>query len=187
MSQHLLFGPQLPNASALQTTGNLGVYGDRNCLSKVSSINWGTLTPGQSKKVTVYARNEGNQTIFLFLMPQNWNPVSVSNYLAFSWTMQNIKITKGGVAQVTLILYVSLYVTGVSTFSFNIVFNGSDHLLGDFNKNGVVDLKDVMEVATAYGSSPGSPKWNSVCDLNGDLVVDMKDYLIVCKNYGQRS
>jgi hypothetical protein len=92
---------------------------------------------------------------------------------------------KGEIAEVTLILYVSLYAAGVTTFSFEIIFTGLDQLLGDVNKDGIVDLKDVYEVARAYGSRPDSPNWNPSCDLNEDSFVDMKDYAIVCKNYGQ--
>jgi hypothetical protein len=185
ISQHLLFGPKLPNASALQIAGSLGIYRDQNCLSKVSSIDWGSLTPGESRNAKVYVRNESNQTLFLSVTPQNWNPVSASNCLCFSWTIGNSKMEKGEIAEVTLILYVSLYASGVTTFSFEIIFTGLDQLLGDVNKDGIVDLKDVYEVARAYGSRPDSPNWNPNCDLNEDLFIDIKDYTIVCKNYGQ--
>jgi hypothetical protein len=184
LSQHLLFTPQVPNASALQTPGNLGVYADKNCLTKISSINWGTLTRGETKKVIVYVRNESNQTIYLLLTPQDWSPLIISSYLTFSSTMLSTKMAKSGIAQVTLILYVSLYAAATS-FTFNIVLSGSDHLLGDVNKDGIVDLKDVTKVAKAYGSTPSSPGWDPNCDINMDLVVDLKDYFIVCKNYGQ--
>ena len=57
--------------------------------------------------------------------------------------------------------------------------------LGDVNRDGKVDLKDVYMLGRAYGSSLGHPRWNVACDINGDLKIDLKDYFIVCRNYGK--
>ncbi|MDH7563918.1 MAG: CARDB domain-containing protein [Candidatus Bathyarchaeota archaeon] len=56
---------------------------------------------------------------------------------------------------------------------------------GDVNGDGVVDLKDYLIVAAAFGSYPGHPRWNPVADINRDNMVDLKDVFIVAKNYGQ--
>lgn len=56
---------------------------------------------------------------------------------------------------------------------------------GDVNGDRKVDLKDVYAVAKAYGSFPGHPRWNPMCDINNDGKVDLKDYYITCKNYGK--
>lgn len=59
-------------------------------------------------------------------------------------------------------------------------------LLGDINKDCVVNLKDVYVVALAFGSSPGHPNWNAACDINRNNKVDLTDYSIVCSNYGKK-
>ncbi|MBS7632929.1 hypothetical protein KEJ15_04815 [Candidatus Bathyarchaeota archaeon] len=57
-------------------------------------------------------------------------------------------------------------------------------LIGDVNGDGTVDLKDVLLVALAYGSSIGDPRYQSNLDINDDGVVDLKDYLITVMHYG---
>ena len=55
----------------------------------------------------------------------------------------------------------------------------------DVNGDNKVDLKDVFAVALAYGSYPGTPKWNENYDFNKDEKIDLKDYYYVCMNYGK--
>jgi uncharacterized protein (DUF2141 family) len=58
-------------------------------------------------------------------------------------------------------------------------------LTGDVNGDGKVDGKDLGAVASAFGSYPGSQRWNPSCDLNGDGHVDGKDLGIVAANFGK--
>ncbi|MDH7564842.1 MAG: dockerin type I domain-containing protein [Candidatus Bathyarchaeota archaeon] len=57
-------------------------------------------------------------------------------------------------------------------------------LIGDVNGDGTVDLKDVLAVALAYGSSIGNPRYKPNLDINDDGTVDLKDYLITVVHYG---
>jgi PKD repeat protein len=57
--------------------------------------------------------------------------------------------------------------------------------LFDVNNDGQIDLIDVFRVALAYGSYPGHPKWDPVCDFNKDNSVDLIDYFLVCMHYGE--
>lgn len=59
------------------------------------------------------------------------------------------------------------------------------YLIGDINKDGKVDIRDVAIVAKAFGSYPGFPNWNPVADLNGDGKVDIRDVSIVAKQFGK--
>jgi hypothetical protein len=190
------------NASAVSTTANVGVYWDANFQNNVSSISWGNLTLWDPAKVEVYARNEGNASFFLALLPENWNPVNVSQYLNFQWTSDNISVGVGMAVKVTITLSVAMsYVTaptngGLVSFSFNIVFEGLDHLLGDLNRDGVVNILDVNIVSAAYGShgpnydypgEPASPNWNPVADLTNSNVVNAWDLAFVMSEYGEHS
>ncbi len=56
--------------------------------------------------------------------------------------------------------------------------------LGDVNQDGKVDFFDVLIFAAAYGSSPGSSRWNPYCDINGNGTVDFLDLLVLAANYG---
>jgi hypothetical protein len=58
-------------------------------------------------------------------------------------------------------------------------------IVGDVNGDGKVNLIDVFAVALAYGSYPGSPKWNPNYDINNDGKIDLIDYFIAALNYGK--
>jgi hypothetical protein len=65
---------------------------------------------------------------------------------------------------------------------------------GDVNGDGVVDTTDGNMIAAAYGSIPGSPKWNLAADIwpastshppVADNEVDLNDQLLWSNNYGR--
>jgi len=54
--------------------------------------------------------------------------------------------------------------------------NDDDRILGD----------DFSLLAMAYGSRPGSPKWDARADFNGDSAVTVADFSLLAANYSQR-
>jgi hypothetical protein len=60
---------------------------------------------------------------------------------------------------------------------------------GDINKDGVVDLRDLVILAKAYGSKPGDTKWNPDADIDGNsvgvvgFVVGLSDLVFLAANY----
>jgi uncharacterized protein (DUF2141 family) len=58
------------------------------------------------------------------------------------------------------------------------------HKLGDVNRDGKIDMRDIGLITLAYGSTPGTPKWNPDADLNGDGVIDDKDLEIARTHFG---
>ena len=58
-------------------------------------------------------------------------------------------------------------------------------ILGDIDGNGVVEIKDLVLLAQAYGSKPGDPNWNSSADLNNSQVVDLLDLVTLAQHYGK--
>lgn len=57
-------------------------------------------------------------------------------------------------------------------------------LSGDVNKDGVVDLLDVVVLSGSYGATSGSPRYDPDADLNIDGVVDLRDVAIISGCYG---
>jgi len=174
------------SASALEATNNIGLYWDKDCKKPVSLIKWGVLSPNQTKKITLYVRNEGNEGIFLVVNPTNWNPQSASKYLAFSYYLQDSKIEAGQVINLALMLYVKPDIKGIANFNFDLVFEAREYSLGDINKDGVVDLLDLVIVTKAFGSTPTSPNWNPEADLNNDEIINICDITIVTVSYNKK-
>jgi hypothetical protein len=184
----LYFKPSIPSVSAVETTGAIGVYSNRRCTRSLSSISWGSLAPGQTREVTAYVRNEGNETLYPYVETVNWQPQNASQWLTFSWTRQNTTIEIGQVDQINQTLQVAPdFPGGFSSFSFNIVYFGEDHLLGDINNDGVVNMRDLAIIAAAYGSTPGTPRWNPAADIGGFGVIDMRDVALLVADMGATS
>lgn len=59
------------------------------------------------------------------------------------------------------------------------------HLIGDVNRDGVIDTLDNILVMNAFGSTPSSPDWNPDCDLNQDLAINIEDLSLVGSHFGR--
>lgn len=173
------------NVSAVEVTGNIGIYWDENCSVRVYSVDWGVLSPSEVKKVVVYVRNEGNESFLLVSTLANWNPENASLYLDFSCSCNYKRVKLDEVVNVTLSLLVSPYTTGISNFSFDIIFEIKTHLLGDINRDGVVDLYDAVIVCSIFGYTPQDSNWNPDADLNKNGVIDIYDVVLLTSDYGK--
>jgi hypothetical protein len=112
----------------LQSVGTVkalgvGVYWDSGCSQTVSSIDWGLAEPGAVKNVTVYMRNEDNAPITLSLQTANWNPPNAADYISLSWNYNGEMIDLNQVIGVTLSLSISSSITGITSFSFDIIIS----------------------------------------------------------------
>jgi len=119
----------LSNSRTLQSSGtvkavNIGVYWDSGCTNATSTIGWGMLSPGESKNVTVYLRNEGNVALRSNMTVQNWVPTGSSSYIGLVWNRENQTVAVGSVVTAVLTLSVSPSITGITDFSFDIVITG---------------------------------------------------------------
>lgn len=171
------------SVSAIEATNTIGIYWDKDGKKPVSSVKWGVISPNQKKNVVLYVRNDGNETIILTVTPANWNPNNSSKYLEFSCYPQNSKIENGQVTSLTLTLYVKPSIKGINTFFFDLVFEATKYLMGDLNKDGVVDILDLIIISKSFESTPSSPNWNPEADLNNDDIVNILDIVIVASNY----
>jgi hypothetical protein len=181
--------PRIPNSnvSAIETVGTFGVYWNSNCTTKVTSINWGNMTPGQEKTTTFYIRNEASSPMFLAGIDKNWNPTTAQSYIHFTFDSDDQKIQAGETKKVTCTLTVSIEITNISNYSFDILLLGTDYLLADVNKDGHVDTRDIAILISLFSTTPTSPNWNPNADLNKDLKVDMRDISIALQDFGKTS
>jgi hypothetical protein len=114
----------LSNTGAIQAVG-VGVYSDQACTSPVSSISWGTISPGSNVNKTVYIRNEGNAAATLSMTTSNWSPANASNYMTLKWNYGGQSLAVNQVVQVMFTLSVSSSITGITSFSFTITITAT--------------------------------------------------------------
>jgi len=107
-------------------TVNLGAYWNSACTNVTSTVNWGTLSPGNVANVSFYLRNEGNTPMRLSLTTQAWSPAIASSHMSLSWNREGQTLAGGNVIQATLTLNVSPSISGVTSFSFDTVITGSE-------------------------------------------------------------
>lgn len=63
--------------------------------------------------------------------------------------------------------------------------NPSPSIKGDLNNDGIVNMVDVILLATAFGATRGTEKYNAAYDLNNDGAINMADVLIIAENFNK--
>jgi len=107
-------------------SAGIRVYRELECINNVSLINWQTLSPGQSKDVTVYVKNTGTVPLSLDFNATNWSPPGSSTYFDLSWDYTGAQIQPNQVLAVKFTLSVSQYIQGITSFSFDIYITGTE-------------------------------------------------------------
>jgi len=107
-------------------TVNVGAYWNSGCTNATTMIDWGLLSPGTAANVSFYIRNEGNLPVRLGLTAQNWSPANASSYMSLSWNSEGTVLPVGNVTLATLTLNVSSSISGITSFSFDVVIVGSE-------------------------------------------------------------
>jgi len=113
-------------ASGDVTAINVGVYSNSACTNELTSVDWGTVSPGNSEEMTIYLKNTGNAQITLSVTTNNWAPASADGPITFSWNRENAKLNPDQVISATLTLSISEGIVGISHFSFGIVITGTE-------------------------------------------------------------
>jgi hypothetical protein len=109
----------------IQVSMGLGIYTDSSCNTPLTSLSWGTLQPGGSQNIVCWIKNEGDAPTTLSKNIDNWNPPSAEQYLDVGWTYDLNPIDVDEVVPITLTLYVSSDIEGITNFSFDIIIVGS--------------------------------------------------------------
>jgi hypothetical protein len=55
----------------------------------------------------------------------------------------------------------------------------------DLNKDGIVNIIDIVIIAKAFGTNSGEPHWNAVADLDKNGIINIIDLTIVAKDFGK--
>jgi hypothetical protein len=121
----LLSVSQTVSSSGTVTAVNVGVYSDSGCTLNLTSIDWGTISPGHSVTKTIYVKNTGSAQITLSMTKAGWNPPSADGPITLTWNRETAVLNAGQSISATFILSVSSSISGITTFSVNIIITGS--------------------------------------------------------------
>jgi hypothetical protein len=103
----------------------LRLYCDNACSTPLTSLDWGSIKPGDSITKIVYLKNTGTAPLSLNLATANWEPSTAFGPLSITWDKQGTQIAADEVTTAAITLIVSPYITGVSSFTVQIVLSGT--------------------------------------------------------------
>ena len=90
-----------------------------------SSIDWGTLSPGDSRNSTlIHVNNTGTRAITLTFNCSGFNPVDAENYMTTTWDYRNQTLAVAEVIDVTFTLTVAANITRITDFRYNVTIYG---------------------------------------------------------------
>ena len=115
---------KVPSGGTVSAMG-VGVYTNSACTHNCTSLDWGTLAPGNSTTKTVYIKNTGVIPAVLSLTSANCVPSQASMCLALTWNRADYVLAAGESISATLTLIASAEADSISTFCFDIVITGT--------------------------------------------------------------
>jgi hypothetical protein len=124
--QATLFRSKRIHAEGIIAVLSLQVYSDPDCTIVLNSVDWGRLKPGQSRNTTAYVRLAGNTPSTLGLSIDNFVPADASQFLTLTWNYAGGVISPGEILKVTFTLQVDSSITGIESFSFDIIVRATE-------------------------------------------------------------
>jgi hypothetical protein len=61
------------------------------------------------------------------------------------------------------------------------------HLLGDVNEDGKINIVDITLIAKAFNSSTGDPRYKAECDFDHDGTINIVDITVAATQFGRES
>jgi hypothetical protein len=122
----LLMSSQTLQSNGTVTAVNIGVYSDSSCTQNLTSINWGSIYPGNSTTRIMYVKNTGSLPVTLTMTTESWVPLNASTYISLSWDQEDTVLTAGQSTTATLTLSASPNAGNITSFSFNIIITGTE-------------------------------------------------------------
>ena len=114
------------SSGSIAASPNIGVYSNSACTTLLTTISWGSPSPGGTVTQTVYVKNtQGTASLTLSMTASNWNPTSANGPLTVTWNQQGTVLAPGQSTAATLTLKVSSSIAGITTFSVQISISGT--------------------------------------------------------------
>jgi hypothetical protein len=114
------------STGGVTVTANLGVYSDNTFQNNLTSLNWGSPTPGTNVTKTIYIKNTGSGvSLELSMNTSGWNPTSANGPITLTWDQEGTKLNPGQSTAAILTLKVSSIIVDVTNFSVSISITGT--------------------------------------------------------------
>ncbi len=115
------------SSGTVSTSAGLAVYSNSACTIPLSSISWGTLTPGGTTTQTIYVKNTSTGlSLSLNMTTSSWSPASANGPITITWNQQSTDLQPGASVAAVLTLTVSSSISDVTSFSVNINIGGTN-------------------------------------------------------------
>lgn len=121
-----LFKSKTIHATGEVVAIDVEVYTDPDCTVALDLIDWGRLYPRESTNTTFYVQLYGNTPSTLDLSTGNFVPVAAEQYLALTWDYDGHVLNPRDVLEVTVTLTVSFSITGIESFSFDVIVTADE-------------------------------------------------------------
>ena len=175
------------NVSAVTASPSLGVYWNQACTNHVSTISWSNVSAGwgSEKDVIVFVKNLGSNATVLSMNMSALNPSSAYLEIYLCWNYSEQLVGPGSVIEVTLRLFVTPLISGVSSFSFNINIAAGPGLVKspDIYGDGVVNSRDLALLCAAWMTVAGQPQYDYRCDFLNDGIINSADLAILAEQW----
>jgi hypothetical protein len=126
LTSGLLLSSQTVPSNGTVTAVNVGVYSDSACTQNLTSIDWGTIAPGNLSTRTIYVKNTGTVPMTLNMTTTGWNPTNANGPIALSWNRESYALNANQSISAVLTLTVSSSInSSITTFNVNIVITGT--------------------------------------------------------------
>ena len=153
------------NQGTSNETFNVTLYAGKAVNLTIQTWTVTDLAPGLNTTLTVEWYISPDR---LTLFPPPWHPFVVME------TILTIKAEADAVPDETD-LTDNLYVDGVIYPVW---------MVPDIYPDGVIDIADIYLIAMAYGTQPGEPRWDPICDTNSDAIIDIQDIYFSAVAFG---
>ena len=122
-----LSSTHVPSDGTVTTSANLAVYSDSGCKTPLSSIPWGTISPGGTTTQTIYVKNTGSGlSLTLGMTASDLNPTSANGLITLTWNKEGTKLNPGDSVPATLTLTVSPSIVDITSFNVQINISGTN-------------------------------------------------------------
>lgn len=102
------------------------VYSDPTLTTPLTLIDWGTMSPGDTKAVTMYVVNTGNTPALLSLSTAEWTPTQAQQHFTLTWNYTNTPLQPLTPLTLQLALTAKPTITGITDFSFTITITATE-------------------------------------------------------------